>query len=361
MNDASKYQHSHSTVDINNEEIEQNTAYSSQHCQEKHDIIPTPTLINAQSHFQNQNMLSLDTAVAQFQNFPSTEFPYSSYTKDGNYPTQAEPQYEMNPNFYYPLYSPQRKPQTQQYEQDEMYPLYQNSQPQNYYALANPQSQVQQQTYTMSPTPHSYYYHSQNLSTQLPPPQQLGGLPGEDILQSGLPVANHITQNVSSSSASPVPLSHFPLLPLIDPSTTKATTSSNSLDKLKGFNNDNGSNNYYPHDSKYHSNPVQSDQYNTLICPYIDCKYRGTFQTVDYLRRHTKEQHITSNEHCCKGPTWGCGKNFKRPYQLVNHWKGRRSLLNCNVPQKILDKYNIQKDMNVLNKKLTRRRRKKSA
>lgn len=95
-----------------------------------------------------------------------------------------------------------------------------------------------------------------------------------------------------------------------------------------------------------------------LSCPHADCKYKGTFQNVDYLRRHIKEQHISSREHKCKGNGWGCGKSFKRPYQLVNHWRGRRSLINCNVPQEIIDKHFIHRDMKELSKKPTRKRRK---
>ncbi|GMM31133.1 hypothetical protein DAMA08_038780 [Martiniozyma asiatica (nom. inval.)] len=102
-----------------------------------------------------------------------------------------------------------------------------------------------------------------------------------------------------------------------------------------------------------------------IICPYPDCKYMGTFQTADYLRRHIKEQHIqqSNRSHICggineeTGVEWGCGKVFKRPYQLVNHWKGRRSLKKCNVPDLILLEHEIVRDLNVLNQKLKRKRR----
>lgn len=82
---------------------------------------------------------------------------------------------------------------------------------------------------------------------------------------------------------------------------------------------------------------------NVYQCPYQDCKYRGTFQSVDYLRRHIKEQHLVKpdDQHLCQGQNWGCGKSFKRPYQLVNHWKSQRSLLNCRVPSEILEKHQI--------------------
>ncbi|GMF57358.1 unnamed protein product [[Candida] boidinii] len=84
-----------------------------------------------------------------------------------------------------------------------------------------------------------------------------------------------------------------------------------------------------------------------LICPYSDCKYKSAFSSKDYLRRHIKEQHKKRQVHyCCgidpeTGKKWGCGKGFKRPYQLVNHWKGARSLGKCQLPEYQLKKYNI--------------------
>ncbi|GMF79253.1 unnamed protein product [[Candida] boidinii] len=84
-----------------------------------------------------------------------------------------------------------------------------------------------------------------------------------------------------------------------------------------------------------------------LICPYSDCKYKSSFSSKDYLRRHIKEQHKKCPvHHCCgvdplTGKKWGCGKGFKRPYQLVNHWKGARSLGKCQLPENQLKKYNI--------------------
>lgn len=81
-------------------------------------------------------------------------------------------------------------------------------------------------------------------------------------------------------------------------------------------------------------------------CPYKDCPYKGTFMSKDYLRRHIREQHKHSRPHACyginnKGVTWGCGKRFNRPYQLANHWKTKRSLERCHVPDMILKKYGI--------------------
>lgn len=72
-------------------------------------------------------------------------------------------------------------------------------------------------------------------------------------------------------------------------------------------------------------------------CNYTGCHYKGTFLSKDYLRRHIREQHRRSKEHICKGfhsngEKWGCNKKFSRPYQLVNHWRGQRSLKRCGVP-----------------------------
>ncbi|GME89816.1 unnamed protein product [Ambrosiozyma monospora] len=85
---------------------------------------------------------------------------------------------------------------------------------------------------------------------------------------------------------------------------------------------------------------------NTFKCGHPDCKYRGTFLSKDYLRRHIREQHRGAKGHVCKGvnpdgSTWGCSKKFNRPYQLVNHWKGQRSLKRCGVPKSELAKYGI--------------------
>ncbi|GMM30703.1 hypothetical protein DAMA08_034480 [Martiniozyma asiatica (nom. inval.)] len=78
-----------------------------------------------------------------------------------------------------------------------------------------------------------------------------------------------------------------------------------------------------------------------LSCPIADCPYTGLFKTPDYLKRHIREQHgKNSRLHYCSGHingiNWGCGKGFKRLYQLHNHWKGPRSLKKCKVPQKVL-------------------------
>ncbi|ODV82613.1 hypothetical protein CANARDRAFT_204906 [[Candida] arabinofermentans NRRL YB-2248] len=85
-------------------------------------------------------------------------------------------------------------------------------------------------------------------------------------------------------------------------------------------------------------------------CNYPRCKYEGTFLSKDYLRRHIREQHRRSKTHSCDGilktgekagMPWGCGKKFNRPYQLVNHWRGQRSLKRCGVPQEELVRYGI--------------------
>ncbi|VEU20211.1 DEKNAAC101049 [Brettanomyces naardenensis] len=81
-------------------------------------------------------------------------------------------------------------------------------------------------------------------------------------------------------------------------------------------------------------------------CPYKGCSYKGTFMSKDYLRRHIREQHRHSRGHVClginpDGSSWGCRKRFNRPYQLVNHWRGQRSLRKCGVPDTELVKYGI--------------------
>lgn len=73
-------------------------------------------------------------------------------------------------------------------------------------------------------------------------------------------------------------------------------------------------------------------------CTHPGCRYKGTFLSKDYLRRHIREQHKRSREHICQGynkdgTRWGCDKKFSRPYQLVNHWRGQRSLKRCGVPE----------------------------
>ena len=81
-------------------------------------------------------------------------------------------------------------------------------------------------------------------------------------------------------------------------------------------------------------------------CNYKGCHYKGTFLSKDYLRRHIREQHRRSKEHICmgyhsNGVRWGCNKKFSRPYQLVNHWRGQRSLKRCGVPRDELSKNGI--------------------
>lgn len=105
----------------------------------------------------------------------------------------------------------------------------------------------------------------------------------------------------------------------------------------------------------------------SLLCPFDNCKYKGSFQSIDYLRRHIKEQHQQNNNkaHKCfgfndaDGSYWGCNHVFKRPYQLINHWKGRRSLKGCQVPDSLLNKHGIVRDLKELSKKKRRKRRKK--
>lgn len=76
-----------------------------------------------------------------------------------------------------------------------------------------------------------------------------------------------------------------------------------------------------------------------IACPVPACQYQKLFKTMDYLKRHIKEQHgMASKMHYCSGideithEKWGCDRGFKRLYQLHNHWKGERSLKKCNVP-----------------------------
>lgn len=81
-------------------------------------------------------------------------------------------------------------------------------------------------------------------------------------------------------------------------------------------------------------------------CNYHSCRYKGTFLSKDYLRRHIREQHRRSKEHVCmgfsiNGEKWGCNKKFSRPYQLVNHWRGQRSLKRCGVPEEELRRRGI--------------------
>lgn len=85
-------------------------------------------------------------------------------------------------------------------------------------------------------------------------------------------------------------------------------------------------------------------RFNKILtpCPIKSCPYQGMFKTCDYLKRHIREQHgKNARLYYCHGngveDKWGCGKGFKRLYQLHNHWKGPRSLKKCNVPKNILD------------------------
>lgn len=88
-------------------------------------------------------------------------------------------------------------------------------------------------------------------------------------------------------------------------------------------------------------------RFNKILtpCPIKSCPYKGLFQTCDYLKRHIREQHgRNARLYNCEGyhgegkeGKWGCGKGFKRLYQLHNHWKGPRSLKKCNVPKEVLD------------------------
>ncbi|GMM27380.1 hypothetical protein DAMA08_000960 [Martiniozyma asiatica (nom. inval.)] len=88
------------------------------------------------------------------------------------------------------------------------------------------------------------------------------------------------------------------------------------------------------------------DQHSKYQCDYPGCKYAGFFLSKDYLRRHVREQHKKTRRHICygvnpDGTTWGCNKRFNRPYQLVNHWKGQRSLKRCGVVKSELVKAGI--------------------
>lgn len=76
----------------------------------------------------------------------------------------------------------------------------------------------------------------------------------------------------------------------------------------------------------------------SLSCPVEGCPYKGSFRTVDYVKRHIREQHREAANlfHCHgyhpNGEEWGCGRRFKRLYQLHNHWKRPTTLRKCNVP-----------------------------
>ena len=92
-------------------------------------------------------------------------------------------------------------------------------------------------------------------------------------------------------------------------------------------------------------NSINSDN-ESIKCHYQGCRYKGTFLSKDYLRRHIREQHKRSREHICSGYNengikWGCNKTFSRPYQLVNHWRGQRSLKRCSVPVMKLKKAGV--------------------
>lgn len=323
-------------------------------------------LAQPQYNCQTINMLSVDTSVKQLQNFQGTHLPFAKLSKLDtisvpNSPTTIEQEHNgMSPNLFYPIYSqpqqqqqlnhPPQKPQSS--DQDQMYQ-------QLFYQGVSNQLQT---TTTPTPTPatapyYGYYYHCQpqhqtSLSNQLPPLQQVVMASGDDTVNYQNSNSNSNNNNNIHSPPHPLNNLQYQLPQLIDlppPVSLELPALTNSFNNFRGFNQ---------HDKKSNFNngkPLNEAPFN---CPYFDCKYRGTFQNVDYLRRHIKEQHITSNDHKCAGPNWGCGKVFKRPYQLVNHWRGRRSLLNCEVPQDILDKYQIKKDMEVLSKKLTRKRRK---
>ncbi|KAH3662023.1 hypothetical protein OGAPHI_006204 [Ogataea philodendri] len=85
---------------------------------------------------------------------------------------------------------------------------------------------------------------------------------------------------------------------------------------------------------------------NKFKCTFPNCKYKGTFLSKDYLRRHIREQHRKTKLHACEGrnkddTVWGCSKKFSRPYQLINHWRGQRSLKKCGVPTEELIRYGI--------------------
>ncbi|ODV87406.1 hypothetical protein CANARDRAFT_26807 [[Candida] arabinofermentans NRRL YB-2248] len=93
-------------------------------------------------------------------------------------------------------------------------------------------------------------------------------------------------------------------------------------------------------------------------CTFDGCKYNGSFQSKDYLRRHIREQHTHKREHRCTGAGgWGCQRVFKRPYQLINHWKGVRSLRKCSVPERLLGEHGIKKSASIINDSRPRKRR----
>lgn len=78
-----------------------------------------------------------------------------------------------------------------------------------------------------------------------------------------------------------------------------------------------------------------------LKCPVEGCPYEGLFKTVDYAKRHIREQHGGLNKmHIChgvysNGKEWGCKKTFKRLYQLHNHWKRKKSQHKCKLPYEV--------------------------
>ncbi|KAG7700252.1 hypothetical protein KL930_000940 [Ogataea haglerorum] len=97
--------------------------------------------------------------------------------------------------------------------------------------------------------------------------------------------------------------------------------------------------------ASHHSHDSDLDCHK-FKCTYPGCKYKGTFLSKDYLRRHIREQHRKTKLHACEGrnkddTVWGCSKKFSRPYQLINHWRGQRSLKKCGVPAEELMRYGI--------------------
>lgn len=153
-------------------------------------------------------------------------------------------------------------------------------------------------------------------------------------LQLPLPLSLPLSSRCSSTSSAS------------DDSTTHSLISVNSLNSISSLSSDDDDSIYIHNNSTQLSSPTTSiptPANNYYRCTHPDCRYKGTFLSKDYLRRHVREQHRRSREHVCRGyhkngSTWGCNKKFSRPYQLVNHWKGQRSLKRCGVPEHELRK-----------------------
>lgn len=163
------------------------------------------------------------------------------------------------------------------------------------------------------------------------------------------------------ASTGELPHPHLQPPHTLSPSTSSSSISNSDIDDID-HESEHDHDHDHEHDHESEDDNTEMGNENELIkeirsgiendrvkykCNYTGCHYKGTFLSKDYLRRHIREQHRRSKEHICKGfhsngEKWGCNKKFSRPYQLVNHWRGQRSLKRCGVPLSELRRCGIQ-------------------